>query len=119
MLNRSVREFSFNSDFWPQVDNWAAAAGFTLELDQGLRRRYRKGNRLIMAPVCVEISQSGGKVKLEAWIKADMYLIMALLTSKPAEAAIQSGGLTAWIPRKRARMLVNPLLVSLGQPPID
>ncbi|WP_020675903.1 hypothetical protein [Geopsychrobacter electrodiphilus] len=118
MKSRTIREFTYKDDLWSIVDSWARRSGFTMDLLEDSRRVYHKGNRLVMAPVCLEIRHDGSNVTLETWIKADMYLIMALMTGKPPEAGIQSGGLTAWIPRKRARKVVNPLLISLGQSPI-
>lgn len=119
MKSRTIREFSCSVELWPLVEKWAAEHGFTLDLKEDAHRIYRKGHRLVMAPAMVEIRQDGERVILEAWIKADLYLVMALLTGKPPEAGIEPGGLTAWIPRKRARAAVNPLLLSLGQPPLS
>jgi hypothetical protein len=118
MLGRTTREFPYKAELWPQVEAWAAAAGYTLAEQQPQRRRYRKGHQLLSAPAFLELTREGDRVTLQAWIKADMYLIMALLTGKPPEAGIESGGLTAWIPRQRARKAVNLLLEKLGVPPV-
>jgi hypothetical protein len=118
MKGRTTREFTYQPELWPLVEAWAAAAGFTLVDQQPNHRRYRKGNQLLSAPAFLELTREGDRVTLQAWIKADMYLIMALLTGKPPEAGIESGGLTAWIPRQRARKAINPLLEQLGQQPV-
>jgi len=116
MRGRTVRSFRCPEDLWSRVDAWAAATGFRLQQQESGRRLYCRGNRLLMAPACLEISREGRQVTLEAWVKADFYLILSLLSGKPAEAGIESGGLTASLPRKRARDAVNRLLADLGQP---
>jgi len=114
MKGRTTREFTTPSDLWQTLELWAAETGFSLVEQDECRRRYRKGHQLLTAPAFLEVSLEGDRATLQTWIKADMYLVMALMTGKPPEAGIESGGLTAWIPRRRARKLVNPLLEKLG-----
>ncbi|MBE0597881.1 MAG: hypothetical protein IH614_11475 [Desulfuromonadales bacterium] len=71
-----------------------------------------------MAPAFLEIRQEGGNVTLEAWVKADALLIVSFLAGQKPEMAIGAGGLTAAVPRRRARDAINPLLERLGQPPV-
>jgi hypothetical protein len=118
MKGRTVREFSSHADLWALVENWAAENGYNLKIKDRNRRIYSKGNRLIMAPAHLEIRKQNSRVTLEAWVSADMFLIMSLLKGKKPEAGIESGGMTATIPRKRARIAVNRLLEKLGQGPI-
>jgi hypothetical protein len=115
---RSIREFSCSEDLWPTVESWAAQTGFTEREKTADRRLYRKGGGLLMAPAFVEIRREGRRVVLEAWVKADMFLILSFLAGQKPETAIESGGLTASVPRKRAREAVNQLLTRLGQKPI-
>lgn len=118
MKGRTIREFNFRSDIWPLIDKWAVENGFVLAEKESSSRTYRKGNRMLTAPVFLTVEQKKGRVVLQAWVKADMFLIMSVLTGKPAEAGIESGGLTASVPRLRARTAVNQLLKKLGQEPI-
>jgi len=118
MKGRTTRTFTYRSALWPLVDSWAAENGFVLEQQGPASRVFRKGHWLLMAPVWLEIRQEGTSVTLEAWVKADFFLILTLLTGQKAESRIESGGLAAAVPRKRARDAVNKLLVNLGQPPI-
>lgn len=118
MKGRTIREFNFKSDIWPLVDKWASENGFVLTEQETSSRTYRKGNRMLTAPAFLAIEQKRGRVVLQAWVKADMFLIMSVLTGKPAEAGVESGGLTASIPRLRAKTAVNQLLKGLGQEPI-
>ncbi len=118
MKNRTIIEFPCSSDPWPQVEAWAAETGFNLKSQQGERRVYRKGHWLLMAPTCVDVRKEGKKVVLEAWVKADLYLILSLLSGQKAESGIESGGLTAMVPRRRAREVVNRLLARFGRPPV-
>lgn len=115
MKGRTVREFNYKGDLWALVDGWAAETGFKLQQQEESWRRYRKGGWLLMAPAFLEIRQDRGKVKLEAWVKADFFLVVSLLTGKKAETGIEPGGLTAAVPRKRARADLNLLLQRLGQ----
>ena len=71
-----------------------------------------------MAPIMVELRQEGEIATLEAWVAADMFLILSVLTGSKPEAAIESGGMTAMVPRRRARTAVNVLLRSFKQKPI-
>lgn len=119
MGERTVREFPAGKDLWSRVDAWAAETQFTLRSQDNQRRVYRKGNWLFMAPVWVEIRQEGKRVTLEAWVAADTFLILSLLAGKKPECRIESGGLTAAVPRRRAREAVNKLLARFGQKPVD
>jgi hypothetical protein len=115
---RTVRDFPYTGDVWPLIESWAAQTGF-VELDKSsIRRLYRKGGGLLMAPAFLEIRHEGGRVALEAWVKADFFLILSVLAGQKPETAIESGGLTAALPRKRAREAINELLSRLGQQPI-
>ncbi len=118
MKTRTTREFDWTPELWTVVAGWAVEAGFTLEEQSETRRLYNKGRWLILAPTCVEIRRDGERVVLYAWINAFLYMTMNLMTGKPPEKKLESGGLTAWIQRRRAREAVNPLLIRLGQKPI-
>lgn len=118
MNKRTTVSFRCPRNFWPQVESWAAQEGFALTEKEDHRRLYRKGNRLLMAPIMVELRQEGKNVTLEAWVAADMFLILSALTGSKPEAAIESGGLTAMLPRRRAREVVNILLRRFNQKPI-
>jgi hypothetical protein len=118
MKGRTAREFSSPQDLWPQVEAWAAENGFTLDSQEGTRRVYRKGHRLLMAPAWVEIRQEGKRAILESWVTADFYLFLSILTGKKPETGIESGGLTATVPRRRAREAFNKLLARFGQKPV-
>ncbi len=119
MKGRTVREFSSPKNLWSQVEAWAAETGFRLNHQDEARRVYRKGNPLLMSPLWVEIRQEGKRTTLEAWVTADFYLFLSLLSGKKPETAIESGGLTAVIPRRRAREAVNLLLARFGQKAVD
>jgi hypothetical protein len=118
MDKRTVREFNYRGKLWPLVEAWATETGFALAEESGDRRRYQRGRGWFMAPAVVEIRQEGAQVALTAWIKADYYLILSLLRGEKPESGIESGGLTAAIPRRKAREAVNTLLRRLGQPPV-
>jgi hypothetical protein len=118
MKGRSVREFAYQADLWPIIDAWAAETGFVPLEKEPTRRLYRKRNLFLMAPAFLEIRYEKGKVTLGAWVKADFFLILNLLSGDKPEARVESGGLTAAVPRRRARQAVNLLLERLGQKPI-
>lgn len=118
MKGRTVREFIYNADLWPLVDAWAAETGFRLRQSDDSRRLYRKGCWPLMAPAFLEVRHENGRVALETWVKADFFLVLSILTGKGPETGIESGGLTASVPRKRTREAVNQLLKKLNQKPI-
>ena len=118
MKSRTSREFTYNGDFWTLVDEWAAETGFKVREQEGDWRLFQRGIPLTMAPSMVEIRKRKAKVTVEAWVKADPYLILAFLTGRSSEMGIESGGLTALFPRKRTRDAVNILLRRLGEPPV-
>jgi hypothetical protein len=118
MKRRTIVSFPYPKDFWSQVENWAAETGFTLTNRKGEQRLYRKGHRLLMAPIWVEFRREGKQVVLEAWVVADMFLILSALAGKKPETGIESGGMTAMLPRRRGREAVNILLRRLNQKPI-
>lgn len=118
MKGRTIREFIYNMEIWPVIDVWAGETGFELKCSDDARRLYRKGRWPLMAPAFVEIHQEKGRVVLEAWVKADFFLIFSILTGKGPETGIESGGLSAAVPRRRAREAVNQLLKKLNQRPI-
>ena len=118
MKGRTVREFPSPPKLWSEVETWAAETGFKLDSREEKRRIYRKGNRMLTAPLWVEIRQQGKRAVLEAWVTADFYLFLNLLSGKKPETAIASGGLTACIPRRKAREAFNRLLARFGQDPV-
>jgi len=115
---RTTCEFQYHPEVWPLVDGWAAEHGFILQSRDSTDRIYRNGRLLLFGPAMLKISQDRGRVVLQSWIKADLYMLMARLTGKPAEVEIASGGFTAFIPRLRARKAVNLLLAKFDQPGI-
>lgn len=115
MNRRTTTSFPCPKNFWPQVEAWAEETGYSLDSRDGEQRIYRKGYRLLMAPSWVELRREGKKVTLEAWVVADMFLILSALAGKKPETGIQSGGLTALLPRRRAREAVNRLLQRFDQ----
>jgi len=119
LSTRAIREFSYQSDLWPVVDRWAAENGFVLLQQEPSRRLYRRGRLLLLGPTMVEIAENQGTITLQAWIKAELFMLMEQLMAKTPEVTIESGGLTAWVPRIKARKVVNRLLAMLGQNPIS
>ncbi|NIQ94842.1 MAG: hypothetical protein GWO11_03750 [Desulfuromonadales bacterium] len=118
MKSRTTREFIFNGDLWPLVDRWAAEAGFKTVAKEKNRRLFQRGIPVVMAPTMVEVRRRKAEVGLQAWVKADPYLVIAVLTGKKPEMGIESGGMTALLPRRRARRAVNALLEALGEEPV-
>jgi len=118
MKSRTSRELTYNGDLWTLVEEWSAETGFKVREQERDRRLYQRGIPLVMAPSMVEIRKRKAKVTVEAWVKADAYLILAFFTGRSAEMGIESGGITALLPRKRTRDAVNILLGRLGEAPV-
>ncbi len=117
MIRRTVRNFPYSEDLWPAIESWAEHTGFVERERSPNRRLYRKG-RLLMTPAFLEVRHEDGGVALEAWVRADPFLILNVLSGKKPEMALESGGLTASVPRRRARTAINILLKRLNQKPI-
>jgi len=115
MKGRSTREFDYSAEIWPVIEAWAAEQGYVLKKQDGATRHYQKSHWQLMAPACLRVTQQDDHVVLEAWVKADFYLLTSLLTGKQPEARLESGGLVATVPRRIAREAVNRLLATLGQ----
>jgi len=118
MKGRTVLQFPCPTDLWSQVEAWAEETRFSPDCQEESHRVYSKGHWLLMSPASVEIRQEGDMVTLEAWVKADLVLILRMFSGKKSETAIESGGFTASVPRWQARRMVNKLLARLGQKPI-
>lgn len=115
MKGRTTREFNYPGDIWGVVENWAERHRFQLTKEEGATRLYQKGHWQLMAPACLEVTRDEDRVTLEAWVKADLYILVSLLTGRKPEARLDRGGLVAAVPRRVARNAVNDLLSTLGQ----
>ncbi len=118
MAKRTVLEFSVDQDVWPTVAGWAAREGFRQVESHESTRRYQKGHGFWVAPVMAEISQVEGRVRVEAWIRANIIARAGALFLIPAEMGVESGGFRGVLPRRIGRNAVNQLLATLGQAPI-
>jgi hypothetical protein len=115
MKGRTTREFDYSAEIWPVIESWAAEKGYLLKKQEETTRLYQKSHWQLMAPTCLQVTRQDDHVVLEAWVKADFYLLVSLLTGKQPEARLESGGLVATLPRRIAREAVNNLLTTLGQ----
>lgn len=119
---RTVRDFAVgdNVDVWEITGAWAQRHGYQVvgQSPDGQRRVYRKGEGFMTGFRMLDLSMTGERAHLEAWVGA-LGLARALsLFILPAEIRIDSGGMKAVLPRKMGRTEVNELLEALGQPPI-
>jgi len=120
MNTRTYRDFTASTSIWPIVDEWAAGSSFRLKQQQTgqATRLYQRGYGLLTAPMMLQISQTGDKAHLEAWISVGTLSRLMALFLVPAEMGIESGGFKLVVPRNVARGAINKLLVALSQPPI-
>jgi len=116
---RAVREFTVDGDPWAKVESWAPSQGYAVAEQGDEHRRYSKGTGFWTGMRNVDLSHSGGRMRLEAWCQATLAARILSLFILPAEITIESGGFKAVLPRKLGREEVNPLLEALGQPPIE
>ena len=118
MNSRTIRDFTVPTDIWPVFERWAATEGYRLIDDRGTARSYQKGFGLLILPTKLEIDQTGGDVHLEAWIHVQMLSRVLSFFMLPEEIKLDSGGISAVIPRSISRDAVNRLMVQLGRPMI-
>jgi hypothetical protein len=72
-----------------------------------------------MAPMMLELRQTGDKVHMEAWVRVGLMMRLLALFLIPTEMGLESGGFRLTVPRRTARGSVNELLGKLGQSPIE
>ncbi|MBI3968820.1 MAG: hypothetical protein HY329_24550 [Chloroflexi bacterium] len=118
MRKRTIREFEVATPPWPVVEAWAGERGFLRTASDERRRVYQRGRGWLMSPAILEIRHADGRVSLEAWIRNALFSRLVTLFILPAEIAVESGGMTAMVPRRIARVQLNDLLSRFGQPPI-
>lgn len=118
-MQRTIRDFPLAEPLWPRVETWAAQQHYRLVDSQDSRRVYQRGHGILVAPMMLSLETRPGGVHLEAWVRGQLLARLISLFILPAEMGIESGGFRGVVPRKIARTAVNPLLVSLGQPPIQ
>ncbi len=119
MSNTTVLDFSFEGDLWPIVDSWAKETDYNLKESGEARRLYQRGHGVLVAPMMLEITQTGQDVHLEAWIRVSFLTRLLALFLLPSQMGIESSGFKAVVPRKMARTAVNKLLESVKQPAIQ
>ncbi|MEX1047266.1 MAG: hypothetical protein WD757_09105 [Actinomycetota bacterium] len=115
---RAEREFEVTGDPWPVVDAWAKRQGYEGGGDD-TTRFYSKGKGFLVARRELQIGVTGGRVKLQAWVAADLPARIMSAFILPSEITVESGGAKGILPRKMGRGEVNDLLVAFGQQPIE
>lgn len=109
MAKRTVLEFPLHSDPWPTIDAWAAQTGYAVDEHGPWGRRYRRGDGFLVARSYVQVMPIGEALRVESWI---------VVWFTGGEMDVSSGDPIQYFPRRKARALLNPLLTSLGQPPV-
>lgn len=115
---RTVREFQSDADVWGVANGRAAQAGYDLVEQDEASRTYKRGKGFWVAPQKLKMTFTGHGYRMEAWVWLPMLNRIVTLFLMPEELRIESGGVSAFIPRNKAREQVNGLLQALGQPPI-
>lgn len=118
MNKRTVLDFRLQADPWFAIDTWALQSDYQFTQGSGLSRLYQKGTGFLVAPMMLQLQQTGDQMHLEAWIRGTLFARIGSLFILPAEMGIESGGFRGVLPRGMARGDINVLLNSLGQPPI-
>ena len=113
---RAIIEFASNGDPWPVILEWAQQTKYRPIQRTDGAAHFQKGLGFWVAPQNLFVDVQSDKVKLEAWISANLFVRSMSLCILPGEITIESGGFTAALPRKMARSDVNKLLEQLGQP---
>ncbi|MEE8372256.1 MAG: hypothetical protein V3R87_00780 [Dehalococcoidia bacterium] len=119
MSKRTVRDFNFEGELWPIVDSWAQETGYNLKESNGAKRLYQRGHGVLVAPMMLEIAQTGKDVHFEAWIRVSLMVRLFALFLLPSQMGIESGGFQGVVPRKMARAAVNKLLERIDQAAIQ
>ncbi len=115
---RAIRTFPMAGDPWATVDRWAGSQGYRVVEQDDRRRVYKKGTGLLVAGRKVEITATGGELRLEAYVAANLLARAGALFLIPREITVESGGVKCVLPRNMGRAEVNALLKELNQAPI-
>ena len=115
---RAIRTFPASADLWEKTDQWANLTGFKQIGREGDYAVYSKGAGFFTAPRKLSMAVKDGTATLEAWVASGLFVRILALFILPAEITIESGGMTAVLPRKQGRTDVNKLMQLLGQPEI-
>lgn len=118
MRKRTKISFTTDADVWSIVEGWADQHNYRIKTQTESRRRYQKGVGFWVAPMMLEIEFDGKQVKMEAWVRLNLFMRCVSFFILPAEITIESGGFRAALPRRMARKAVNELLIQLNQPEI-
>ncbi len=121
-MNKStILEFTVDNvdKTWEVIQRWAEEKNYKPKESTGAGKLFQKGTGFMVAPMMLEVTIEGQSVRLEAWIRANLFVRSISLFILPAQMGIESGGIKGAAPRKIARKAVNALLEQLGQPLIQ
>jgi hypothetical protein len=121
-MSPSVRAFDSTEDVFPVAAAWAQTNGVAIANESDGDRRYVSYLGAKPNTVCVfilSVAQHDGLVRIECGLANGLMPRLASLGSTPAIMPLESGGLTAVLPRRKARLLANDLLGRLGVEPIQ
>ena len=138
MSRSTIRDFTSETGIGPVVESWASSYGFGLVATDPDGTRTYVNDRVVAYganPVAAELAQAmanrmktlrvvrinqvGYQVHIETWLRFSRGLRVMTLFTVPAQMGIEGGGFKQRLERSDTRKLVNPLLVQMGQPPIQ
>ncbi|MEW6278783.1 MAG: hypothetical protein AB1758_09190 [Candidatus Eremiobacterota bacterium] len=117
MQPTTIREFDAPANFLEVLDAWAKETDYKLLAQEGTTTRYQCGTGFLVAPMLLNVTLDGGRVRLEAWVYSNLLVRLMSLFILPERLPIESGGFRGVLPRNIARGKVNKLMERLGQPP--
>ena len=112
--NRTILQFASQPDFWKIVDVWAIETHVKLIETKNGYSKYKKGS-MLTCPIYIELSDGGGNVRIEAYLKPVTIPWSIWRLIFPDTLELKSGGV-GMIPRAVGRKALNILLQRLGQP---
>ena len=115
MDKRTNIEFIYSNSVWSVTDKWAVENRYKIKESFSNGKLFQKGTGFLVAPMMLKIEQTGDRVFMEAWVRANLFVRAFSLFILPSEMEIRSGGLRGAAPRAIARKAVNKLLEVLGQ----
>ncbi len=101
------------------MEEWATERGFKLRHVDDVRRRYRKGMGIGIAPIYVEMIYTQPWAHLQAWVGINMLVRPGVLLFARSEWTPESGGWRLSRSRRIAREAINPLFAGFEQEPIE
>jgi hypothetical protein len=118
-MGRTTRRFESDIDPWDSLEQWAATEGFKLHHQDDVRRRYKRGTGLGLAPMYAEMIYTKPWAHLQTWVGINLLVRPRVLIFARREWEATEGGWRLSRSRRAARASFNRLFATFDIDPIS